>query len=303
MGMFDGWNKIKNASDLVGSIANTGTFGLASGLGGGNWLKNMAGTGNGAVDKGLEGMGAATDRAIAAQREMFDLGRSDIQGYIKDMKGYIGDVQGNIKDVKGYIGDVKGYIGDIGRDTLAYRSEGEAAMRRANNLMAGGFNPNDPAFKFQQQMGEMGILSKAGAGGSPWSGQAAKDLSMFNQDLASTYWKNQVDSLLGVAGLGQNALASYVSGKTGLASSMANMVGTIGSMDASIGNMVNGIGNTAGSIMSGSTRSGESIANALTAQGNAAAAAGIAKANAQNNLISGLLSLGGALGGAALGRA
>ncbi len=113
-------------------------------------------------------------------------------------------------------------------DSEPYRQAGYGALAQLNaGLVPGGdFNRNftladfnkDPGYGFRQSEGEKGINRAAIAGGGRYSGATLKSLTRFNGDLASqeygnafgrfnTELGNRFNRLSGVAGTGQTAVA------------------------------------------------------------------------------------------------
>jgi len=106
----------------------------------------------------------------------------------------------------------------------------------------------DPGYQFRQSEGAKGVERSAAARGGLFSGRAAKDLTRFNQGLASSEFGNAWNRLSGLAGIGQNATNSDMAQSTNFANSSANLITGSGNARASgyvgAGNAINsGIGN------------------------------------------------------------
>lgn len=106
------------------------------------------------------------------------------------------------------------------------------------------FDTNDfeqlsPAYNFQKQQGQQGVLNADAAGSGALSGSAYKDLINYNQNLANTSFNNAFNQyqtqtgniysrLAGVAQLGQNAAANTGQQGTALAGQAAQSATNIG---------------------------------------------------------------------------
>jgi hypothetical protein len=151
----------------------------------------------------------------------------------------------------------------------------------ANGYLTQQFTPqsflNSPQYQFQLQQGGQAIRNADTPGLGALSGAALKDLTNFNQGLASTYYGNYFNMqqqaqnnifsrLSGLAGLGQNAATNVGTAGTSLgtgiaqaqaATGAAQAAGTVGATNALTG----GLNNAAaylqlGSLMSGNTGAG-----------------------------------------------
>lgn len=147
-----------------------------------------------------------------------------------------------------------------------YLGAGTTAL---SSLASGDFMKNwqqDPGYQFRMDQGLKGIQGSAAARGLNQSGATLKALNDYAQNTASQEYGNvynrEAGRLTGLAALGSNAM---------------------GTMQNSAGNY------------------GNSMSNIITGAGNASAASQMAHAQGQQNQQNGLLSLGGTLGGAALG--
>lgn len=105
------------------------------------------------------------------------------------------------------------------------------------------FQQMSPAYNFQKQQGEQGVMNASAAGQGALSGSAYKDLSNYNQNLANTSFNNAFNQyqtqqgniysrLAGVATLGQNAAANTGTAGTALAGQAAQSATNIGTAQA-----------------------------------------------------------------------
>lgn len=108
----------------------------------------------------------------------------------------------------------------------------------------------DPGYQFRQSEGAKGVERSAAARGGLFSGRAAKDLTRFNQGLASSEFGSAWNRLAGLAGIGQTATNNDMAQSTNFANSASNLITGSGNARASgyVGsaNAINsGIGNGA----------------------------------------------------------
>jgi hypothetical protein len=105
------------------------------------------------------------------------------------------------------------------------------------------FHQYSPAYQFQLQQGQQGVLNGSASGSGALSGAAQKDLMSFNQNMANTSFNNAFNQyqtqqgniysrLAGVANLGQNAAANTGTIGAGLAGSAAQSVSNAGTAAA-----------------------------------------------------------------------
>lgn len=110
------------------------------------------------------------------------------------------------------------------QDLQPYAQFGQQAMSGLNALNNGdlsGFT-SSPDYQFALQSGINNLDKSAASRGSLFSGGHEKDLSQFNQGLASQYLGNYRNSLLNQLSIGQNAAAGQGSYAGGLASVYGN---------------------------------------------------------------------------------
>ncbi len=120
-----------------------------------------------------------------------------------------------------------------------------------------------PAYQFQLQQGQQGVLNQDASSQGALSGAALKDLIGYNQQSANTAYNNAFNQyqtqqtntynrLSGVAQLGQNAAANTGQQGTSLANSAAQSATNIGTANAAgsvgIANSISGSANSLGSL-------------------------------------------------------
>jgi hypothetical protein len=105
------------------------------------------------------------------------------------------------------------------------------------------FQQLSPAYQFQLQQGQQGVLNNDASGQGALSGSALKDLISYNQNMANTSFNNAFNQyqtqqgniysrLSGVAQLGQNAAANTGQQGTALAGQAAQSATNIGTAQA-----------------------------------------------------------------------
>src|SRR6185312_8020918 len=104
---------------------------------------------------------------------------------------------------------------------------------------------NSPDYAFAQQQGELGLTRAENARGLNLSGGALKDISQFNQGLATQQFGNYFSRLMSLSQLGQNSAVAGVGG----ANAAANTMGQIGQSQAS--GIIGGANALTGGINSG----------------------------------------------------
>ena len=105
------------------------------------------------------------------------------------------------------------------------------------------FKEMSPAYQFQLQQGQQGVLNGASSGQGALSGATQKDLMSFNQNLANTSFNNAFNQyqtqqgniysrLAGIAQLGQSAAANTGQQGTALAGQAAQSATNVGTAQA-----------------------------------------------------------------------
>lgn len=205
----------------------------------------------------------------------FDLGkgvRSSGMSFLKDPMGY-GAMDDALAAQTSAVGRANSTLGSLYRqqrkDLQPWQRAGEVALSGLANpdfqrdFTAADFE-KDPGYDFRLQEGERAISRAAAAGGGRYSGSTLKSLAKYGQDYSSGEFQNAYDRfnadrdrrftrLSSLAGMGQNATGQ--------------LVGAAGDYGARYSENQLGIGN-------------------------AYAARGMARANANQGMLSGLLTLG-----------
>lgn len=229
--------------------------------------------------------GGGANDPIAAMQQMFKEGKDVVMPYVDAGKLGFGQEETGLdwaaRGMTDLTSDLTTARGDVG--TL-------------RNRLTAGFDPgaawdptkiaDDAGYKFRLQQGQAGVLAGAGATGSPWSGQAMKDLASFNQGLSATYENQDYSRYLSTRQQGYSEWQGQVNSLMGLADKDLGVADrTLGGINADLG--FAGVGNTraaiggaaAGSIMGGANAAGANIANLLAAKESASAAEDISKRN------------------------
>jgi hypothetical protein len=156
---------------------------------------------------------------------------------------------------------------ETGQTALGYLAGGMGANGTSGNLTRG-FTMNDytadPGYAFRQSEGQKALERSAASRGGLYSGRAAKDLTRFGQDTASSEYNNaynrfnttqsnQYNRLASMAGLGQSANAANAAS----GSNYANQVTGIGSTNAA--NQGNAALTAANAMASGYTGLGKAL--------------------------------------------
>ena len=147
-----------------------------------------------------------------------------------------------------------------------YQANGVAANNSIAQLLGqapitsqtqNGFNNylNSTGYNFQLQQGTNALASQGSASGLLQSGGAAKALTQYGQNLASTNFNNYLSQLSGLSGAGQNATGSVVNAGTyggGAAANALTQTGIqqAGAQQAQMSSLGTGIGSLLGGIFS-----------------------------------------------------
>jgi len=97
-----------------------------------------------------------------------------------------------------------------------------------------------PAYQFQMQQGQQGVLNGNASGQGALSGSAMKDLTSFNQNYANTAFNNAFNQyttqqtntynrLAGIAQMGQGAASNQATGGSNFASGIGQSATNVGS--------------------------------------------------------------------------
>jgi len=144
-----------------------------------------------------------------------------------------------------------GKPGDVG--TASSSSAGGYGSLNAP-FTADTFKTMSPAYQFQLQQGQQGVLNSE-TGQGALSGAALKDLTSFNQGLANTSFNNAFQQyqeqqsntynrLMGVAQMGQGAASNQATGASNFGSSIGASATNVGTAQAGgaigVGNAISG---------------------------------------------------------------
>jgi hypothetical protein len=174
----------------------------------------------------------AADRAMAQEREMFDIGRQDLGPYRE--AGYTA-----LRDIEALRPMLTAQFGE---DQLAQYL--------------------DPSMEFRRKLGEQTTARMLNVGGGALSGNTLRGLEEFGQNLASTEFGNAFNrfqtergniynTLANIAGMGQGAVNTGVSAGQNLAAQQTGLLtgqaaaqaaGQVGSANA-YGGAIQGLGN------------------------------------------------------------
>lgn len=132
-----------------------------------------------------------------------------------------------------------------------YRQAGAGAMDRITGLYGLGGGPafgqeainqfkNSPDYAFAFNQGQDALQNSAAARGGLLSGNFARAATQYGQGYATNWLKNYTDRLMGVAGMGQNAVMGGGQIGTGLGTALSGQIGS------SFGNM--GAANASGIV-------------------------------------------------------
>lgn len=108
---------------------------------------------------------------------------------------------------------------------------------------------NSPDYKFALEQGQLGLDRYQNAKGLALSGGALKDVSQFNQGLATQQFGNYFNRLLSLSQIGQNAAGAGIGAANAAANTQQGMgqaqaAGIVGSSNAITGGINSGISNS-----------------------------------------------------------
>lgn len=141
-----------------------------------------------------------------------------------------------------------------------------------------------PAYQFQMQQGQQGVLNQDAGGAGALSGAALKDLTSFNQNYANTAFNNAFNQyntqqtntfnrLASIAQMGQGAASNQATGGSNFASSIGNSATNVGTALAGgqvgVANAISG-GVSSAAPWLGMYNSGSPSSTAITFNPNAA---------------------------------
>lgn len=149
------------------------------------------------------------------------------------------------------------------QDLAPWRTTGGSALAKLSDLYGLGGNAPDPSvfqtspgYEFRQQQGTQAIDRGAAARGLLHSGAAVKAEQNFGQNLASQEFGNYTNTLMGIAGTGQQAANTTAAAGQGSANNISQAYGQAGNARASsyanVGSSINsGINNVLFSYLNG----------------------------------------------------
>ena len=150
----------------------------------------------------------------------------------------------------------------IGGATPSQQAQGVGYGSLTTPFTAQNFQQLSPAYNFQRQQGQQGVLNADAAGSGSMSGAALKDLTDYNQSEANTSFNNAFNQyqtqqgnifsrLSGIAQMGQAAASNTGQQGTALAGQAAQSATNIGTAQAggTVGS-ANAIGGTLNSLSS-----------------------------------------------------
>lgn len=156
-----------------------------------------------AADKAAQLQANSASQALALQQQEFNVGQQNLAPYL----GIGSNAVNSINQLYGY--GQQGGQQDFSQFT------------------------NSPDYQFAQQQGNLGVQRYLSATGLSASGGAMKDISSFNQGLASQQYGNYFSRLMGLATLGNNAATTSSNVAMQGANTMGNTIQGIGQAQAS----------------------------------------------------------------------
>lgn len=173
-------------------------------------------------------------------------------------------------------GDIAGSFGRAEQSFNPYQQAGTNALQMQQALSGAlgqdAFNQafnESPQMQFLREQGERAAMRGAAAGGGSGGGNILKELSRFNQGLASTELQNQIGNLSNLSSQGLNATGSAAGIATSGGQNLANLAQQQGStnlqaLQAQGQNLANITGQTGQSIAGMQQAQGQGLANLAT---------------------------------------
>jgi hypothetical protein len=131
---------------------------------------------------------------------------------------------------------------------------GQGATNTLSQLANGNYSSftNSPDYNFALQQGTRGVTNYENAQGMGLSGGALKDISQFNQGLATQQYGNYFNRLMQIATLGGNAASGGLNSAVGFANSNNGAASNIGNTTQAIGQaQASGVVGSANALMGG----------------------------------------------------
>jgi hypothetical protein len=194
-----------------------------------------------AVVGGVASMSAANKQAGAAQNAQ-NIAQSQFQTNVGLQQPYNQAGMGALSQLN--------YLQGIGPQTDANGNPPTGVSNAAGGygslnapFTAQTFQQYSPAYQFQLQQGQQGVLNQDATGSGALSGAALKDLTSFNQGLANTSFNtafnqyqtqqsNTYNRLANIANLGQSAASGTAQSGTALAGTAASAAQNVGTAQA-----------------------------------------------------------------------
>lgn len=206
----------------------------------------------GSYDKGLGAIEAGYGQAYG-DLQSGGLGAQDTMR--QGMAGARGDLQAGLAGGLGSLGQVAGIGGQfIPGATTSVGGPDLVGQSRLEQLRTGGVDLEmDPGYQFRLQQGEQAIGRNRAAKGGRGGGAAMKELTQFNQGLASQEYQNAFGRQAGLAqgvdalaaqqaGMGQQAALAAQRNQMGLAQQGLGALGQMGAMQYGGGQQLAGLG-------------------------------------------------------------
>lgn len=202
---------------------------VAVGVGGASLIGGIFGSSG--ASKAAQEQAQAEEQATAAQLQMFNQVQGNEQPYMQAGAG----AQSQLNYLLG--------TGTPGQGGTAAGSSAGGFGSLNQPFTAQYMQQYSPAYQFQLQQGQQGVLNQdAGAQGAE-SGAALKDLTSFNQNYANTAFnsafnqyqtqqQNTYGRLSGIAQLGQAAASNQATGASQFGSGIASTLGATGAAQA-----------------------------------------------------------------------
>lgn len=166
---------------------------------------------------------------------------------------------------------------------------GDAALAQLNQTLIGGDSSGlalDPYYEAQRMEGERALERQAAAQGNYGGGVHFRELSRFNQQLASQEYDAAIGRLMGLAQTGQAATANYANLNQNATNNMLGVYGAQAGLQGAQGQNLAGMTNNLATAQANVLNRASTGAIGYQLQGANAAAWGTAQANnaAQNGL-------------------
>lgn len=173
-----------------------------------------AGVGIYSANKAADTQANAANNALAFQQNAFNTSQNNINAAKPNYQPYLDAGSGATYSLSKLLG-----VGPNGQ---------------TNTPDYSGFM-NSPDYQFAQQQGNLGTIRQANAQGMNLSGGVLKDLSTFNNGLASQQYNSYYNKLMGLSQQGENAAAGVGNLAVGQATNATNAATGIGNTTQAVG--------------------------------------------------------------------